>query len=140
MGGQKPQDAISLPRYIKSMDKISLTTKEQLKGDFSDVRPGTTVRVHQKVKEGDKVRIQIFEGVVISRKHGKGIGATITVRKIIDGIGAERIFPLHAPTIEKITVVRKGKVRRAKLYYLRGLSKKAARMKEVITEPAPTHM
>ena len=115
MGGQKSQDAISLPRYSKLMDKISLTTKEQLKGDFSDVRPGTIVRVHQKVKEGDKVRIQIFEGVVISRKHGRGIGATITVRKIIDGIGAERIFPLHAPTIEKITVVRKGKVRRAKL-------------------------
>jgi len=92
------------------------------------------VRVYQKVQEGDKTRTQIFEGVVIARKHGKGINATITVRKVIDGIGAERIYPLHAPSIEKIDVVRQGKVRRAKLYYIRGRTKKAARMKEVATE------
>lgn len=112
------------------MDKVSLITEGQLRGDFPDIQPGATVRVYQKVKEGDKLRTQIFEGVVIARKHGKGIGATITVRKVIDGIGAERIFPLHAPTIEKIEVARKGRVRRAKLTYLRDRSKKAARMKE----------
>ncbi len=116
------------------MDKIDLISKNQLKGSFSDVRPGTTVRVYQKVKEGDKLRTQIFEGVVIARKHGSGINATITVRRVIDGIGAERIFPLHAPTIEKIEVTRKGKVRRAKLYYMRQLGKKAARTKEVVAQ------
>jgi len=119
------------------MDKTDLIAKNQLKGDFPKVVPGTTVRVHQKIKEGDKARIQVFEGVVISRKHGSGISATITVRKIIDGIGAERVFPLHAPTIEKIEVARKGKVRRAKLYYMRKLGKKAARMKEVESKTEP---
>ena len=117
------------------MDKIDLISKNQLRGNFPDVQPGTTVRVYQKVKEGDKLRTQIFEGVVIARKHGSGINATITVRKIIEGIGAERIFPLHAPTIEKIEVARKGKVRRAKLYFMRKLGKKASRTKEVVASP-----
>lgn len=116
------------------MDIIDLISKNQLKGAFLDVRPGATARIYQKVKEGDKVRTQIFEGVVIARKHGSGINATITVRKVIDGIGVERVFPLHAPTIEKIEVARKGKVRRAKLYYMRKLGKKAARTKEIVIQ------
>lgn len=84
-----------------------------------DIRPGDIVKVHQKIKEGDKERIQIFEGVVIARKHGKGISSTITVRKVVDQIGVERIFPVHSPSIEKIEVVKSSKVRRSKLYYLR---------------------
>jgi large subunit ribosomal protein L19 len=118
------------------MDKINIVSQKQLKGDFADVQPGTTVRVFQKVKEGDKIRTQAFEGTVIARKHGSGINAMITVRKIIDGIGAERVFPLHAPSIEKIEVIRRGKVRRAKLYYMRKLGKKAARTKELVAEDA----
>lgn len=113
------------------MDKIDLVSAEQLKGVLPAVRPGATLRVWQRVKEGDKERTQVFEGIVITRKHGKGISATFTVRKVVDGIGVERIFPLHSPQIEKIEVVRQGKVRRAKLYYLRKRSRKAARMKEV---------
>ena len=120
------------------MDKIDFISKNQLKDALPDVAPGSTVRVYQKVKEGDKLRTQIFEGMVIARKHGSGINATITVRRIIDGIGAERIFPIHTPTVEKFEVVRKGKVRRAKLYYLRKLGKKAARTKEVAMEKADT--
>ena len=84
-----------------------------------ELRPGDTIKVHQKIKEGDKERIQIFEGIIIAKKHGKGISATITVRKVVDGVGVERVFPIHSPSIEKIEVVRHGKVRRAKLYYLR---------------------
>jgi large subunit ribosomal protein L19 len=84
-----------------------------------DLRPGDTVKVHQKIKEGDKERIQIFEGVIIAKKHGKGISGTMTVRKVVDGVGVERVFPIHSPSLDKIEVVRHGKVRRAKLYYLR---------------------
>ena len=96
-----------------------------------DLRPGDTIKVHQKIKEGDKERIQIFEGVIIAKKHGKGISGTITVRKIVDGIGVERVFPMHSPSIDKIEVVRHGKVRRAKLYYLRTAKGKKARLKKV---------
>lgn len=103
--------------------------KEQLK-NLPDIRPGDTIKVHQKIKEGDKERIQIFEGVVIARKHGKGISATITVRKVVDGVGVERVFPVHSPSIAKIEVVRSGKVRRAKLYYLRTAKGKKARLKK----------
>lgn len=105
-------------------------TEEQLKKDLPEIKPGYTVVVHQKIKEGDKERIQSFEGLVIAQKHGSGINATITVRKISGGIGIERIFPLHAPTIQKIEVTKKSKVRRAKLYYLRGKFGKQAKMKK----------
>jgi len=107
-----------------------------------DIASGDTIKVHQKVKEGDKERIQIFEGLVIARKHGKGISATITVRKVAGGIGVERIFPIHSPSIDKIEVLRHGKTRRAKLYYLRTAKGKKAKLKkkdfaEVITEEEP---
>ncbi len=106
-------------------------TQSQLKTDLPDFRPGDTVRVHVVVREGGKERIQIFEGVVIARRGG-GISDTITVRKVSYGVGVERTFPVHSPSVAKIEVVRKGKVRRAKLYYLRNLSGKAARLKEDI--------
>lgn len=121
--------------------KIKTLLNTQLKTDLPDIRPGDTVQVHQKIKEiikkgkkkseekEIKERIQVFEGLVIARKHGKEIGATITVRKIISGIGVERIFPIHLPTIEKIEVVKRGKVRRAKLYYLRSAKSKKSRLK-----------
>ncbi|MBZ9569898.1 50S ribosomal protein L19 [Patescibacteria group bacterium] len=111
-----------------------------LKKGLLDIRPGDTIKVYQKIKETlkkdktstgkeDKEKIQVFEGIVLARKHGKEIGATITVRKIISGVGVERIFPLHSPTIEKIEVLRRGRVRRAKLYYLRKVRGKKARLK-----------
>lgn len=113
--------------------------KAQLK-TLPDIRPGDTIKVHQKIKEGNKERIQVFEGIVIAKKHGKGIPATITVRKVVDGIGVERIFPLHTPSVEKFEVEKHGKVRRAKLYYLRTAKGKKARLKnkefaEAISEP-----
>ena len=115
--------------------------KSQLK-TLPEITSGDTIKVHQKVKEGDKERIQIFEGLVIARKHGKGISATITVRKVAGGIGVERIFPIHSPSIDKIEVLRHGKTRRAKLYYLRTAKGKKAKLKkkdfaEVITEEEP---
>jgi len=116
------------------MDKIDIFNQKHLKKNLPEIRPGYTVRVHQKIKEGDKERIQVFEGLVIARKHGQGINATITVRKTSQGIGVERIFPLHLPTIEKIEVIKKGKVRRAKLYYIRHKSTKEARLKEIKKE------
>jgi len=104
--------------------------KEQLKTDIPVFKSGDTVRIHVKVREGDKERIQVFQGTVIARKHG-GIRETVTVRKISSGIGVERIFPLHSPIIDKIEVVQEGKVRRAKLYYLRDLKGKKARITEL---------
>jgi large subunit ribosomal protein L19 len=111
------------------MNKVDLVAASQLKTDIPEFGPGDTVAVHVKVIEGDKERIQVFQGVVISRR-GSGINETFTVRKVSDGIGVERIFPLHSPNIVKIERVRRGKVRRAKLFYLRGLSSKAARIQE----------
>ncbi|EJL47037.1 50S ribosomal protein L19 [Brevibacillus agri] len=104
--------------------------KEQLKQDIPAFRPGDTVRVHVKVIEGQRERIQLFEGVVI-RRRGTGVSETFTVRKISYGVGVERTFPVHTPKIEKIEIVRHGKVRRAKLYYLRDRVGKAARIKEI---------
>lgn len=101
-----------------------------LKKNLPDIRPGDAVRISQKIKEGEKEKIQEFEGLVIARKHGKEIGATITVRKEVSGIGVEKIFPLHLPTIEKIEILKRGKVRRAKLYYLRKAKGKKAKLKE----------
>ncbi|BDG35121.1 50S ribosomal protein L19 [Parageobacillus sp. VR-IP] len=110
---------------------IQEITKEQLRTDLPDFRPGDTVRVHVKVVEGNRERIQVFEGVVIKRR-GAGISETFTVRKVSYGVGVERTFPVHTPKIAKLEVVRRGKVRRAKLYYLRQLRGKAARIKETV--------
>ncbi|OQX00897.1 50S ribosomal protein L19 [Candidatus Parcubacteria bacterium A4] len=112
-------------------DKTNLFDQKQLKSEELDVRPGDTVKVSQKIKDKDKERIQIFEGLVIDRKHGKGISATITVRKIIADVGVEIIFPIHSPHIEKIEVIKRGKVRRAKLFYLRGTKGKKSRLKSL---------
>ena len=111
------------------MNVIEAIEKEQMRSDIPEFRPGDTVRVAVKVKEGAHERLQAFEGIVIARKHG-GIGESFTVRKISNGVGVERIFPLHCPSIAKIEVKRLGRVRRAKLYYLRSLSGKSARIKE----------
>ncbi len=111
------------------MNMIEKIEQQQMKTNLTKFVPGDTVRVHVKIKEGDKERIQVFEGVVIRHRHGGG-HATFTVRKMSFGTGVERIFPLHSPMIEKIDVVRSGRVRRAKLYYLRNLRGKAARLKE----------
>ena len=111
------------------MDVMEMVEREQFRTDLPDFRVGDTVRVHVKIVEGDKERIQPFEGVVIRKKKG-GVRSTFTVRKISYGIGVERIFPFHSPRIEHIDVVGRGKVRRARLFYLRNLKGKAARIRE----------
>src|SRR5512139_1796389 len=111
------------------MDLLRAVDNSQIRTDLPRFRPGDTVRVHVKIKEGDKYRIQVFEGVVIAHKNN-GISSTFTVRKVSFGYGIERIFPQHSPIIEKLEVVKSGKVRRARLYYLRGRRGKAARLKE----------
>lgn len=110
------------------MNTLELIEREQLRTDLAPFKVGDTVRVHVKIIEGDKERIQPFEGVVIRKKAG-GIRASFTVRKISYGIGVERIFPMHSPRIDRIDVINRGKVRRAKLFYLRGLKGKAARIR-----------
>jgi large subunit ribosomal protein L19 len=121
--------------------KLESSTKTLSKPELADIRPGDTVQVFQKIKEapkkgksskeeGEKERIQIFEGVVLAKKHGEEAGATIIVRKVTGEVGIERTFPLHSPNIEKIETVKKGKVRRAKLYYLRGAKGRKARLKK----------
>jgi len=122
--------------------KIEIFNQLQLKKNLPEIRPGDTVRISQKIVEEDKERVQTFEGLVIARKHGKEIGATITLRKVISGIGIERVFPLHSPTIENIEILKRGRVRRAKLYYLRKAKGKKARLKkrefiEAIIEEKP---
>lgn len=117
------------PSEEEMSDLLRELEQEQLRQDVPQFSPGDTVRVLYRVREGEKERIQAFEGVCISRRGG-GIGETFTVRKISSGIGVERIFPLHAPTVKGVEVVRRGRVRRAKLYYLRGLRGKAARIQE----------
>ena len=111
------------------MEKIKQLEKEMMRMDLPDFVPGDTVKVHVKIKEGEKERIQVFQGVVIRKRKGT-VNASFTVRKVSYGIGVERIFPLHSPIIDKIEVVTKGRVRRAKIYYLRKLRGKAARIKE----------
>ncbi|HHY41937.1 MAG TPA: 50S ribosomal protein L19 [Thermoanaerobacterales bacterium] len=111
------------------MDLLTLVEQEQIRKDIPEFRPGDTVRVHTKVVEGSRERIQVFEGTVIARK-GSGLKETFTVRKISYGVGVERIFPVNSPRIDKIEVVKKGKARRAKLYYLRKLRGKAARIQD----------
>lgn len=111
------------------MNLIQSLEQEQMKADIPDFRPGDTVRVHVKVVEGNRERIQVFEGVVI-RRRGGGLSETFTVRRVSYGVGVERTFPLHSPRIERIEVVRRGHVRRARLYYLRQLRGKAARIRD----------
>jgi len=118
---------IDIGEFMNTLDFIE---KQQLRTDLPSFKPGDTIKVHVKIKEGDKERIQVFEGVCIAQKHG-GARATFTVRKISFGHGVERIFPLHSKVIDKVEVVREGRVRRAKLYYIRELRGKAARIKEV---------
>lgn len=133
--------------------KLETFVQPYLKTDLPEVRPGDTVRVHQKIKEGDpsntseqvKERIQIFEGLVLAAKHGKGIEGTITIRKVAEGVGVERIFPLHSPLLEKIEVVKHAKVRRAKLGYLRRAKGKRAKLKATelgvaVAEEEPTEV
>ena len=126
--------------------KLNIFNQTQLKKDLPDIRPGDVIRVYQKIKDysppttsssakgagssEDKERVQVFEGQVLGRKHGQGITSTITVRKVVSGIGVERIFPVHSSTIEKIEILKKGKVRRAKLYYLRKRVGKKAKVKK----------
>ncbi|MDT4954143.1 MAG: large subunit ribosomal protein [Acidobacteriota bacterium] len=112
------------------MNRLDVVDKAQLRESLPEFQPGDTVRVHVRIKESEtKERLQAFEGIVIARKHG-GVRETITVRKTSFGVGVERIFPLHATIVDHIDVVKRGRVRRAKLYYLRGLRGKAARIRE----------
>jgi large subunit ribosomal protein L19 len=111
------------------MKQIDAIDKQSMKDEHPAFNPGDTIKVHVKIKEGDKERIQVFQGIVIGRR-GSGIGETFTVRKMSSGIGVERIFPFHSPNIAKIEKIRSGSVRRAKLYYLRNLTGKSARIEE----------
>ena len=113
-----------------NLNLVNEITKEQMRSDIPELRPGQTVRVDVKIKEGEKERIQAYEGIVV-KVQGSGIGQTFTVRKISSGVGVERTFPVHSPIIDKVTVVRRGKVRRAKLFYLRQRSGKSAKLKEI---------
>lgn len=113
------------------MDALRLISDSSLKANAPEVNVGDTVKVHVRIQEGDKTRIQIFEGTVIAKKHG-GINETFTVRRVAHGCGMERVFPVHSPVVEKVELVRSGKVRRAKLYYLRGRVGKAAKVKSQI--------
>ena len=111
------------------MDLVKALNSQYMKEELPEVKVGDTVRVHVRIKEGARERIQVFEGTVIARKHG-GIGETVTVRRISYGVGCEKVFPVHSPSIVSVTTVRKGKVRRAKLYYLRDRVGKRAKVKE----------
>ena len=112
------------------MDLVKVLADQQIKTDLPELKIGDTVKVHAKIKEGNRERIQIFEGTIIAMKHS-GINKTVTVRRISYGVGVEKTFPVHSPNIAKFEVVRHGKVRRAKLYYLRNLQGKAAKLKEI---------
>jgi len=114
------------------MDAIKLMTDDMLRSEAHRFNVGDTVRVHVRIKEGERQRIQVFEGTVIARQHG-GVGETFTVRRTSYGVGVERVFPIHSPNVEKVDVIRRGKVRRAKLYYLRDRIGKSAKVKERLT-------
>ena len=114
-----------------NLQLVEQITKKQMRNDIPDFKPGDTLKVFVKIKEGDKFRVQLFEGVCIARK-GKGISETFTVRKTSNGVGVEKTWPLHSPIIDKIEVTRRGKVRRAKLYYLRDRVGKRAKVKELV--------
>lgn len=118
------------------MSVLQEIQKLAVKKKVPDLRPGYTVRVHQLIKEGEKERVQIFEGIIIAINSGYGADKTFTVRKIVEGVGVEKIFPLYSPTIEKIEVKKESKVRRAKLYYMRDLEGKSARLKESFLDSA----
>ena len=111
------------------MNTLELIEREQMRMDLPDFIPGDTVKVHVKIKEGEKERIQAFQGVVISKRKGT-MGASFTVRKVSYGVGVERIFPMHSPAIDRVEIITRGRVRRGKLYYLRNLKGKAARIRE----------
>ncbi len=113
------------------MDALKQISDVQLKSEMPEINVGDTVKVHVRIKEGERSRIQNFEGTVIARKHG-GIAETFTVRRVSYGVGVERVFPIHSPNVEKVEIVRRGRVRRAKLYYLRGKVGKAAKVKQQI--------
>ena len=113
------------------MNALKLIAQDSLKTEVPQVDVGNTVRVHVRIKEGERERIQMFEGTVIAKKHG-GIAETFTVRRMSHGVGVERVFPLHSPTVAQVEIIRKGRVRRGKLYYLRGRVGKAAKVKEQI--------
>ncbi len=110
--------------------KTETFNQSQLKKDIPDIRPGDTVRIYQKTEEKGKEKSQIFEGLVIARKHGKGVSSTITVRRVISGIGVEKIFPVHSPVIEKIEIIKRSRVKRAKLYFLRKAKGKRGKLKK----------
>lgn len=116
------------------MNIIDTLEKEQMRVDIPDFKAGDTIRVHARIKEGEKERIQVFQGVVIRKRNGN-TGATFTVRKVSYGIGVERIFPLHSPSIERVELLTRGKVRQGRLYYMRKLRGKAARIKEKRVRP-----
>ena len=113
------------------MDLVKALSSQYMKAELPEMKVGDTVRVHVRIKEGARERIQVFEGTIIARKHG-GIGETITVRRISYGVGCEKVFPVHSPNVAMVETVRKGKVHRAKLYYLRGRMGKAAKIKEQV--------
>ncbi len=113
------------------MDLVKALSSQYMKEELPEMRVGDTVRVHVRIKEGSRERIQVFEGTIIARKNG-GIGETITVRRVSYGVGCEKVFPVHSPNVAKVETVRKGKVRRAKLYYLRTRFGKAAKVKEQV--------
>lgn len=113
---------------------LALISRSSTRIDLPDFKVGQTVRIHQKIKEGEKTRLQAFEGIIIKARQGSGINATITVRKIVDGVGVERVFPIHSPLIAKVEITREARVRRSKLYFLRDRSGKSARMKTTMLE------
>ena len=113
------------------MDLVKALSSQYMKAELPEMKVGDTVRVHVRIKEGSRERVQVFEGTIIARKHG-GIGETITVRRVSYGVGCEKVFPVHSPRVVAVETVRKGKVRRAKLYYLRSRFGKAAKIKELV--------